>query len=715
MTPDTLPYSSAAGRRFAPADWAWTVALGLLAYAIYARTAAFGFIYLDDQVYVAANPYVQHGLSWAALRWAVTAQLQGNYHPLTLTLELVLSSLFGPGPGTFHAANAVLHGAVVATLFAFLRSATGRAGPAAAVAALWGLHPLRVESVAWIAELKDDLSGLFWVGCLLAYTAYARRRTGRRYAHVAALLVLALLSKPTTVTLPVVLLLTDVWPLGFGSRDGRWWRNRVLEKIPLLALSGAAAVARVVTDVNPASLTAMPASVRVGNALLSTAAYLRQWVWPTGLAVFYPHPWTVHHAIPLAPAVAAAVLLAAVTAAVFAVARRRPYLLVGWLWFAVTLLPAVGLLQSGDQARADRYTYLPTMGLTIAVVYAAADWATASAGRRRVAGVVGVVGVGAAVALAAATLALVPAWRSAQTIWAQADAAVPDNYFARAFLSELALHDGRLPEAERFARASIAVVPDTVSDGHLALGQVLDAEGRPAEAAREFDTAVRLAPADPIGRYKAGLFLDHQGRGPAARAQFAKAVALDPAWTPPRMALAFSLAHDGRLADAADAYRRVLAIDPGNGTAEGQLADVLRLGGDPAGARPLYAAAVAAGERDPAWEAELVWLTASDPTADAGQLARLLDTANDACEQAGPRKPFPPYALSLLLARLGRFDDAVAVATPARDLARRSGPPGLAAAIDRSIDAYRRGSAVAGPARHPATAATTATTTAPAP
>ena len=702
MTSD-LSYSPSTGRRFGRADWAWAAVLGLLAFALYARTAAFGFIYLDDQNYVASNVYVQHGLSGAGLRWALTTRFFGNYHPLTLLTELVLSSLFGPGPGTFHEANAVLHGAVVAVLFAFLRSATGRAGPAAAVAALWGFHPLRVESVAWIAELKDELSGLCWVGCLLAYAAYARRRTGGRYAAVAGLLVLALLSKPTTVTLPLVLLLNDVWPLGSGPRSGRWWRDRALEKVPLFALAGAAAISRVFTEVAPDNLTGFPTHVRVGNALLSTATYLRQWVWPTGLAVFYPHPWTVHRAIPAGPAVAAGLLLTAVTVAAAAGARRRPYLIVGWLWSLVTLLPTVGLLQSGDQARADRYTYLPTMGLTIAVVYAVADWASASVGRRRLAAAAG---GGAAVALAAVTLALVPTWRSARTVWARADAVVPDNYFAESFLSELALHDDRLPDAERYARESIATVPG-VSDGHLALGQALDAEHRPAEAAKEFDEGVRLAPDEPIGRYKAGLFLDHQGRGPAARAQFGQAIALDPAWTPPRLALAFSLAHDGRLAEAADAYRRVLAIDPGNGRAQGQLADVLRLGGDPAAAEPLYVAALAAGERDPDWEAELAWLTAADPAAEVGQLATRVGPATDACEQTGYRKPFPPYALSLLLARLGRFDDAVSTATTAQSLARRTGPKGMADAIGRSIDAFRQGKVSLGPVGRPSTVTAT--------
>jgi tetratricopeptide (TPR) repeat protein len=683
-----------AARRFTAVDWAWLIALAAAAFGLYARTAGYGFIYLDDQAYVASNPYVQHGLSWAGIRWATSAVMVDNWHPLTLLVELTLSSLFGPSAGTFHLANAVLHGATAALLFAFLRSATGRTGPAAATAALWAFHPLRVESVAWIAELKDGLSGALWFACMLTYVSYARRRTVGRYAAVATLLALDLLAKPIAVVLPVVLLLADFWPLGRAAAGVRWWRDRVLEKVPLVALAVAAGVVRLHTQTNPASLTHMPARVRIGNGVLSTLTYLRQTVWPRNLGLFYPHPWVLGHPIPMVPVVVGAAALAAAAAAILLAARRKPYLAFGAAWFVLTLSPVVGLLQSGDQAHADRYTYLPDVGLTIAIVWLAADWAAATAARRRTATGAAVVAAGA---LAACTIALVPAWRSADAVWERADTVIPDNYLAKVFRSELALRDGRTAEAEAFARSAVNIAPNSISEGHAALAEALEAEHRPAEALPEYAAALRIDPYDSLLHYHAGKFLDNQGHGPEARRHLAKAVELDPNLVPARLALGFSLARDGHLAEAADQFRQVLAMDPHNAEAEGELADALRFGGDPAGARQHYAAAVADGTTNPDWMAHLAWLAAHDPDASPAELAPLADVARSACDQTGRRQPFPLFAYAVLLGRLGRTDDALAAATAARDAAHRTGPPALAAEVDRWLAAYRASAATTKP------------------
>ncbi len=562
--PDDLPTRPA--RRFGPADYGIAAALVLVTAAVYARVYGFGFIYLDDQAYVAQNPFVRTGLTAAGVRYAFTSTIVNNWHPLTTLVALTSSTLFGPSAATFHGVNVVLHASTVGLLFGFLRTATGRAGAAAAAAALWGLHPLRVESVAWVAELKDVLCGACWVGCLWAYAAYARRRTAGRYATVAGLLVFALLSKPVAVTLPFVLLLCDYWPAGVGHRDARWWGRRLIEKVPLLALAAAAAAVAVRSQPVPAGLVSIPGRVRAGNAVLSILAYLRQTAWPTGLGVFYPHPWTLRRPLPPAHVAAAAAVLLGVTAAVVLLGRRRPYLPVGWFWFLGVLVPVLGLLQAGDQARADRFTYLPAIGLTVAVVYAVADAVPARVGA--------VVAVVAAVPLTVATLVLVPTWRSAATVWARADAVIPDNYLARTFLSMLALHDGDAPRAERLARQAVALVPRSTSDGHLALAKALAAEGRPADARPEFDAALRIAPDDPLLRYEAGRFLDAQHDGPAARDQLRRAVRLDPDLTAARLALARSLARDGFAAAAADQYQRLLAIDPANADARAELATV---------------------------------------------------------------------------------------------------------------------------------------------
>jgi tetratricopeptide (TPR) repeat protein len=357
-------------------------------------------------------------------------------------------------------------------------------------------------------------------------------------------------------------------------------------------------------------------------------------------------------------------------------------LAVGWFWFVLVLAPVSGVLQPGDIARADRYTYLPAMGLTTAVAFLIADvvapWVAAA------------LAAGAAVALAAATVHLEPSWRDARSLWSRADRVVPNNYMARAYEADFARMDGDLPAAERFARSSVALAPGAANAGHDALADVLAAEGRTAEAVREYGVAIGLAPTNPMLRYQWAVALidAHDDRG--ARPQLDRAIAMDPGLTVPRHALAYLFARHQQWPAAIAEFGRLVTMDPGNAKYQGELADALRLGGDPAGAVRHYAAAIAGGDRRPDWEAELAWLTAVDGSASTDRLAAMAALAKDAADRTAGRDPFPAYAYSLVLARLGRFDDAVAVATGARDLARATGKKGLADAIDRRLAAYRQ-------------------------
>ncbi len=700
MTSSTLP---PAGDRLRRPDAIAVAALVLVTAALYVRTAGYAFVDFDDQGYLYQNPHVAAGLSGAGLRWAATAVVLNNYHPLTEIVQLAIASAAGMRPGAFHAVNAALHTANAGLLFLFLRRLTGRYWPAVIATALWAWHPLRVESVAWASELKDVLCGTLSLLTLLAYLRYARGRSPGRYLLVAGLLVLALLAKPMAVTLPAVLLLLDAWPLRDAGRPtGKWWLARVAEKVPLVALGllDAALTYHLQSARGPTgSVTPYPLSSRAANAVDAVVIYLRQSVWPAGLAAFYPHPAVTGHPWPAALTGAAGLLLVGLTAAAVLLGRRRPYLPIGWLWFIGMLVPVLGVVQVGDQSHADRYTYLPAIGLTMAIVLLVADWAAHSAAGRMAAATVAAL---AAVGLIAGTVNLVPTWRDSTTLWARADAVVGDNYVARAARSNQALHAGDVPAAERLARDAVAMAPDRAYDGHAALALALDARGAPDEAVAELGRAVRLAPGNPLLRYQAGAILSNQRRDGPARAQFERALQLDPGLTVARRGLAFLSAREGHFADAADQYRRVLAATPADGQTEGDLADVLRLGGDPAAARPHYAAALAAGERDPDWEAELAWLTAADAAATPGQLAPLAATAKDACDRTADRQPFPLYAYSLVLARLGRFDDAVTAATAARDRAAAAGQTAMVAAIDRRLAAYRQGlptaAATTGPA-----------------
>jgi hypothetical protein len=352
--------------------------LVLLTLAAYLPALRNGFVNLDDGFYVTANPQVRQGITAASVAWALTANVANNWHPLTLLSHLLDVQLFGLDPAGHHATSLLLHLANVLLLFAVLRGMTrgmtGAPWRSAMVAALFAVHPAHVESVAWVAERKDVLSALFWILAMGAYGRYARRPSPGRYLLVALMMILGLTAKPMVVTLPFALLLLDVWPL---ERLGLGWKRLIVEKLPLLALSAAASLVTLrYQRTSLAPLDLVPWSFRLANAAVSYASYLGKLLLPRNLAVFYPIPL----AIPAWQVAGAAVLLAALTAFAVWKARQAPWLLVGWLWFLGTLVPVIGLVQVGRQAMADRYTYLPSIGLFVAIVWGIAELAGDSVG-----------------------------------------------------------------------------------------------------------------------------------------------------------------------------------------------------------------------------------------------------------------------------------------------------------------------------------------------
>ncbi len=354
------------------------LALGLavLTVLVFAPVLGHDFVSLDDPAYVTANRQVRRGLTAEGFGWAWGAEVAANWHPLTLLSHMLDCELYGLDPGGHHLTSLLLHTANAVLLFVVWRRLTGAAGRSAVVAALFAIHPLHVESVAWIAERKDVLSGFFFLLTLAAWTGWVRRPTRRRYLLALLAFALGLLAKPMLVTLPLVLLLLDVWPLerlprGAPAAEIRRAFGRLLrEKLPFFLAALAAGVVALFTQREAMfPLAALPPAQRAANALLAYAAYLGDTLWPRGLAVFYPLPgpqpaWRV---------ALAAALFAALTAATLARCRRSPWLAVGWLWFAGMLVPVIGLLQVGSQGRADRYTYLPSIGLFVALVWEVAE------------------------------------------------------------------------------------------------------------------------------------------------------------------------------------------------------------------------------------------------------------------------------------------------------------------------------------------------------
>ncbi len=511
------------------------------------------FVNFDDPQYVLENLPVLAGLSPEGTRWAFTTFSNSNWHPLTwLSLQLDVS-LWGVGrPWGFHLTNVLLHAANTALLFLALRALTGAFWRCIAVALLFAVHPLRVESVAWVTERKDVLSALFGFLALWAYAAYARRPAVRRYLLVTVLFAVSLLAKPMLVTLPCLLLVLDWWPLkrAVALRD---WGRLVAEKLPLLALVAASAAVTVKAQAGEgavAGLAQFPLGVRLGNAAVGYVAYLTMTVWPVGLAVYYPHPGE----LPVWQTAGAALLLAALTAGAVALRGRAPYLLAGWLWFLGTLVPVIGLVQAGAQAYADRYTYLPQVGLLLAVCWGAADLARARPRPALAAGAL--VGL----ALAGLTWFQLGVWRDSVSLWEHDLRVARPSAMAWLNLGAALAKQGRDGEADCYRRA-IRAEPGSVQ-AHINLGELLSRQGDDARAVQLLEQACALSPKYAPARATLGNALFRQNRLSEAARRHREAIELDPNLIKARYDLGLVETVRGNFAGAEECYRALLRIEP---------------------------------------------------------------------------------------------------------------------------------------------------------
>jgi len=458
--------------------------------AVFARVIGFEFLNYDDPLYVTANPHVQAGISVEGVRWAFTTFAAANWHPLTW-ISLMLDASIGGGadPCVFHLANVVLHLANVLLLFFFLDRVTGRPGRSAVTAALFAIHPLHVESVAWIAERKDVLSTLFLLLTLLAYAGFVERPGRLRRIAVALLFALGLLAKPMLVTLPVLLLLLDAWPL----QRKEPWPRLVLEKAPLFAMSIATGVVTVLAQSHAdtvGSLAGYPLGVRIANAIVATPTYLAQAIWPARLAVFYPHPGASLSGLAVA---VSAVVLATLTFWTIRVRRTRPYLLFGWAWYLVTLAPVIGIVQVGWQARADRYTYISLIGIFLAMVWGISE--------RFAERPVLISSLAAAILVALGVGAFVQTgyWRDSETLFRRALAVTENNAVAHSNLGTALLRRRQLVEAEEHFTEAVRINP-YFAEAHSNLGVALGRQGKTDEAILEFERALELQPDYPDAR-----------------------------------------------------------------------------------------------------------------------------------------------------------------------------------------------------------------------
>jgi hypothetical protein len=401
-------------------------ALAILIFAVFGQTLGHQFVEYDDPGYVYANPEILRGLSWEGVAWAFTHVHKSNWHPLTTLSHMLDCQLFGLNPSGHHAINVLLHAGTAVVFFWVLWKMTGSLWRSAFVAAIFAIHPLRVESVAWVSERKDLLSGLFFMLILWAYLHYVRGPRWTRYGLVAALFVLGLLTKPMLVTVPFVLLLLDYWPLRryrVEAADWRIIRNLLVEKLPLIALSAASCIATLIAQRDAITpFERLPLLPRVCNAIVAYLAYIWQMFWPAHLAVLYPlkpiEPWKV---------ILSLLLLGGITAGVIRLRRTHAYLWTGWGWYLIMLIPVIGIVQVGSQARADRYTYLPQIGLTLAMTWLVAD---IGARARQLLLVEGSVAVFVVVVLSLAAHKQTYYWRNTEALWDHTLRSTRDNHIA---------------------------------------------------------------------------------------------------------------------------------------------------------------------------------------------------------------------------------------------------------------------------------------------
>ncbi|HEY6000254.1 MAG TPA: tetratricopeptide repeat protein [bacterium] len=548
-----------------------------------------GYVF-DDLYYVQQNAHVQKGLTASGVRWAFTTFYESNWHPLTWLSHMLDVSLFGPGPRGPHAVNGVLHLMNTLLLWAVLRGATAAPWASTFVALLFAIHPLHVESVAWISERKDVLSTLFLLLALGSWLRYARRPCISWYAMTVVCFALGLLAKPMLVTLPLLLLFADAWPLGrlAPSGGGAPVRRAIAEKLPLLLLSLGSAAVTVLAQQQGGSLVAwesFPIAARLGNAARSYVSYLGAAAWPHGLSAFYPFrphsAWTWE-------VFGATALLVAATVGTFLARRGQPHLLFGWLWYLVTLVPVIGLVQVGMQSSADRYTYVPLIGPFVAATWGLARIGARGAGPKAAIAAFGTLAV---VALAAAAARQVPVWRDNLTLFSHARNAAPANWVAEYYLGLEMNRLGRSQEAIRHYRELLRLAPDSTS-GHDGLGVLLAQSGQLAAAAGQFQEAIRLDARYAPAHGNLGLVFAKTGRLPEAISHYEQALALDPdlAWVHNNFAAA--LRSVGRTEEAIAHYARSLELDPANRQAHLNLGTLLHdLGRREEAARHFEAAA----------------------------------------------------------------------------------------------------------------------------
>ncbi len=660
-----------------------------ITWLVFSQTMRYDFVNYDDYVYVYQNPIVRSGLTPHGIIWAFAHTHARNWHPLTTLSHMVDCEIFGTKAAGHHFTNVFLHTLAVLLLFFLLQKMTGTVWRSAFVAALFAIHPLHVESVAWIAERKDVLSAVFFMLTLSAYVSYVRRPSTARYMIMSLLFACGLMSKSMLVSVPLVLLLLDYWPLGRNQRSrhggqaavsgrrlepkrsqasdvrrqksgvqGATFVRLIVEKIPLFVLSILCGlVTFLVQERSAGSIEQLPLSWRINNAIVSGVTYICQMFWPTGLAVFYRHP--ENHLAIWQVALALAFLIA-ITALALVWRRRRPYLLVGWLWYLVMLLPVIGIVQIGLQGHADRYTYLPQIGLYLALTWLFADLFASFRYRRAVLSAASVIVLAT---LSACAWKQTSYWRNSESLWTRALAVTRDNEAAHTNLGMFLLKQGQVDDAISHFQVALQILSQSGQAHynlscaiiHSDLASALVRKGLIDEAIMHLQKAAELQPDYADAHYNLGSVLLRKGETDQAIVQWRATLSINPEDAGAHTALGNALLQKGQLREAIAHYQAAIAIEP-------------------LSVSPLN---------------NLAWVLSTSDDAEFRNGPRAVEFAQRAVQLTRMENPMFIRTLAAAYAANGRFSDATELAQRALSLAREQNDADLAHDVEKDIDLYR--------------------------
>jgi tetratricopeptide (TPR) repeat protein len=687
----------------------------VITWAVFGQTIRYDFVSFDDNEYVYENPIVTRGLTVQGIFYAFSGKHSGNWHPLTTLSHMLDCQLWGLGAGGHHFTNVVLHTIAVVLLFLVWQQMTGAIWQSAFVAAVFAIHPLRAESVAWISERKDVLSAVFFMLTLGAYIRYAKCPSIGRYLAVSILFALGLMSKSMLVTVPFVLLLLDYWPLKrFAGRSSI--KRLILEKIPLLALSVAGGLATLwAQQSSMARVERLPLNWRIGNGLVTYMIYLKQMIWPRGLAVFYPHP---ENELPMWQIGLAVAVLTLASAGAIALRHKRPYFITGWFWYLLMLLPVIGVVQVGSQAHADRYTYLPQIGLYVLLAWAITDAFTSRLQRR----VLAMTGCVAVTALAWCAYIQVSYWRNSESLWRHALGVTSRNFFVHDGLGRFLLDHGRVDEAIDQFETALKIAPDfdhakmnlmvaltrkgntdevvarlrtlvmenpNDAQAHYNLGNALLKKGDSQSAIAAYEKALSLQSRYPDAHYNLGVALDQNGRTNEAIDHYQEAVKQKPDYAEAYYLLGNDLLENTRVDDAIAAYEQALKSRPTYPEVENNIGLALVQKGRPSEAIAHWENALALRPESLESLNNLAWVLATFPEAwirNGGQALALAKRAN---QLSGDNNPANLRTLAAAFAETGRFTEAKVVAERGLQLAETQGNPSLISIFEGDLAHYR--------------------------